>query len=171
MATAQSSTGTSSQKRQSAASQDAIALLKQDHRTVEDLFDEFEKARKEERKQALVSQICQELTIHAELEEKAFYPQVQEALGEDRDLVAEARVEHASLKWLIAQIEKESGDKEMWEARVTVLKEYVEHHVKEEEKQMFPKVRKTELDLQAMGEVLVETKEKLTARIQKPAAH
>lgn len=162
-----SSTSSASQKK--AATPDALALLKNDHRTVEDLFEDFEKARKSERKQTLAAKICEELTIHAELEEKAFYPPVQAALAEpDRDLVAEARVEHASLKWLIAQIQKESPDSELYEAKMTVLREYVDHHVKEEEKQMFPKVRKTELDLDDLGRVLMQTKEQLT---QKLAAH
>lgn len=164
-------TSTQSAKRQ-AATPDALALLKRDHRMVEDLFEDYEKARKSDRKQALVAQICEELTIHAELEEKTFYPQVQKALPEsERDLVAEARVEHASLKWLIAQIQKESPDSEMWAARVTVLREYVDHHVKEEEKSMFPKVRKTELDLDEMGEMMAQTKAQLMEKMQKTQAH
>lgn len=170
MTTAQTSS-TKSEKTQT-ASLDALTLLKRDHRVVEDLFDEYEKARKSERKQALVGQICLELTIHAELEEKAFYPPVQEALAEsDRDLVAEARVEHASLKWLIAQIQKESSDSEQWAAKVKVLREYVDHHVKEEEKSMFPKVRKTDLDLAELGETMAQTKEQLTAKAPKAQPH
>lgn len=167
MTTAQSSS-TSNASQKKTATPDALALLKSDHRTVEDLFEDYEKARKSERKQTLAAKICEELTIHAELEEKAFYPQVQAALGDDRDLVAEARVEHASLKWLIAQLQKESPDSELYEAKMTVLREYVDHHVKEEEKQMFPKVRKTDLDLDELGQTLMQTKEQLT---QKLAAH
>lgn len=167
MTTAQSSS-TSNASQKKTAAPDALALLKSDHRTVEDLFEDYEKARKSERKQTLAAKICEELTIHAELEEKAFYPQVQSALGEDRDLVAEARVEHASLKWLIAQLQKESPDSELYEAKMTVLREYVDHHVKEEEKQMFPKVRKTDLDLDELGQTLMQMKEQLT---QKLAAH
>ncbi len=139
----------------------ALALLKADHRTVEDLFEEYEHARRNDRKQAIVQQICEELTVHAQLEEQAFYPQIQSALGEDKDLVDEARVEHNSLKWLIAQIEEETPDSDLYAAKVTVLKEYVQHHVKEEEKEMFPKVRKTDIDLDALGQTLYEAKQQL----------
>lgn len=139
----------------------AIALLKADHRTVEDLFEEYEHARRKDRKQALVRQICEELTLHAELEEKAFYPEAQKALGDDHDLVNEAIVEHASLKWLISQIEGMKDDDELYAAEVTVLKEYVQHHVKEEEKEMFPKLRKTDLDLDALGQTLFEAKQQM----------
>ena len=143
-------------------SQNAIALLKNDHRTVEDLFEEYEHARRADRKQTIVQQICEELTVHAQLEEQAFYPAAQKALGsEDRDLVDEARVEHNSLKWLIAQLEQEAPDSELYAAKVTVLKEYVQHHVKEEEKEMFPKLRKTDLDLDELGQTLLATKQQL----------
>lgn len=147
--------------------QNAIALLKSDHRTVEDLFEEYEHARKAERKQALVQQICDELTVHAQLEETAFYPAAQKALGkEGEDLVDEAKVEHNSLKWLIAQLEEEGPDSALYEAKVTVLKEYVQHHVKEEEKEMFPKLRKTDLDLDDLGATLLETKQQLQQQLQ-----
>jgi hemerythrin-like domain-containing protein len=109
-----------------------------------------------------VQQICEELTVHAQLEEQAFYPEAQKALGDERDLVDEARVEHASLKWLIAQLENEGPDSELYGARVTVLKEYVQHHVREEEKEMFPKLRKTELDLDRLGQTLFEVKQQLS---------
>lgn len=139
----------------------AIAVLKNDHRTVEDLFEEYEHARRADRKQALVQQICEELTVHALLEEQAFYPAAQKALGEEGDLVEEARVEHASLKWLIAQLESEASGSPTYAAKVTVLKEYVQHHVREEEKEMFPKLRKTNLDLDELGQTLLATKTKL----------
>lgn len=165
MATTQ---GTSTRTEKSpATSQDALSLLKADHRAVSELFEDYEKARKAERKQSLVEKICEELTVHAELEEKAFYPAVQAALPEDdRDLVAEARVEHASLKWLIAQLQQEAPDSELYAAKVTVLQEYVDHHVKEEEKSMFPKVRKTEIDLDELGQTLAATKQELLAKVQ-----
>lgn len=146
--------------------QDAIALLKSDHRKVEDLFEEHEKARKAERKQLLVSQICDELTVHAQLEEQEFYPKVQEALPNDGDLVAEARVEHASLKWLIEQLQSEDAGSELYDAKVKVLQEYVAHHVKEEEKQMFPKVRKSDLDLDALGEAMAQVKDGMKKALQ-----
>lgn len=144
----------------------AIALLKNDHRTVEDLFEEYEHARRADRKQAIVKEICQELTVHAQLEEQAFYPEAQKALGnDDQDLITEAKVEHNSLKWLIAQLEAEAPDSELYAAKVIVLKEYVQHHVKEEEKEMFPKLRKTDLDLDDLGQILLKTKEQLQRKI------
>jgi hemerythrin superfamily protein len=140
---------------------DAIALLKSDHRKVEDLFDEFEKATRKDRKEKIVEQICLELTVHAQLEEQEFYPPAQAALGDDADLVDEATVEHASLKWLIAQIQSEGVESDLYDAKVKVLQEYVSHHVKEEEKEMFPKLKKTDLDLQELGGKLEAAKAKL----------
>lgn len=157
------STGT--QKGSRARSTNAIALLKNDHRTVEELFDEYEHARRSDRKKAIVLQICEELTVHAQLEEQAFYPEAQKALGDEGDLVEEARVEHASLKWLIAQLESEDSGSETYAAKVTVLKEYVQHHVGEEEKEMFPKLRKTDLDLDELGKTLIEAKAALQANL------
>ena len=145
---------------------DALALLKADHRTVEALFEEFESARKPERKLSIVQSICDELTVHAELEETKFYPAVREALKRDEDLIDEAEVEHASLKWLISQLRSARPDSDHFEARVTVLKEYVQHHVKEEEKSMFPKIRKSSLDTSALGVVLQEAKEKIQAKLK-----
>lgn len=161
MTTTRSSENRSKESTASTRVPNAITLLKNDHRTVEDLFEEYEHARRNDRKQALVQQICEELTVHALLEEQEFYPPAQQALGEDKDLVEEAQVEHASLKWLIAQLESEAPDSELYAAKVTVLKEYVQHHVKEEEKEMFPKLRKTDLDLDALGQTLFEAKKKL----------
>lgn len=172
MTTPRANQSSTSEKRtgRGAKSQNAIALLKSDHRTVEDLFEEYEHARRADRKQAIVQQICEELTIHAQIEEQVFYPEAKKALSkEESDLIDEAQVEHNSLKWLIAQLEAETPDSPLYAAKVTVLKEYVEHHVKEEEKEMFPKIRKTDLDLEALGEVLLETKEQLQQKI--PAKH
>ncbi|HEX7114445.1 MAG TPA: hemerythrin domain-containing protein [Steroidobacter sp.] len=139
---------------------DAVALLKQDHRTVEALFDQFEKAEEEERS-SLAERICQLLTVHAQIEEEILYPAAREALeeeGEDVDLVAEAKVEHTTAKELIGKIEAMSGEEEEFPATVKVLGEYVKHHVKEEEGELFPKLRKTELDLKEMGNRLAERK-------------
>jgi hemerythrin superfamily protein len=151
----------------SARTTDAIALLKADHRTVEQLFSEFEEAKRSDQKARIVKQICTELTVHAKLEESDFYPAAQEALNsDDEDLVDEAKVEHASLKWLIGQLESAGPDADLYDAKVTVLKEYVQHHVKEEEKEMFPKLKKTDLDLKALGAKMAATKEKLTQDIK-----
>lgn len=155
---AQTASTRSKQKTGATAAPDAIALLKADHRTVEELFEKFENAKRSDQKVRLAQEICDELTVHAAVEEQDFYPAAQEVLSGDKDLIDEAKVEHASLKWLIAQIEAESPDSELWESKVIVLKEYVEHHVKEEEKEMFPKLKKTELDLKALGAQLAASK-------------
>ncbi|HEY6130511.1 MAG TPA: hemerythrin domain-containing protein [Halioglobus sp.] len=144
---------------------DALELLKADHRKVEKLFAEFESARKTERKQQIIETICTELTMHAALEESTFYPAVREALPDEDDLLDEAAVEHASLKWLIGQLEAEDLEDELYDAKVMVLKEYVKHHVKEEEKEMFPKIRKSALDTKELGQVLQTVKQDLQAEV------
>jgi hemerythrin superfamily protein len=143
---------------------DAIALLKADHRAVEELFEQFEKSRSPAKKADLAQEICTELTIHAQVEEEVFYPVAKEAL-KDHDLVPEAIVEHSTMKDLIAQILEgdPEADAEMYDAKVKVLSEYVQHHVKEEEKELFPKVRDTKIDLNELGEQLQERKEELQA--------
>jgi hemerythrin superfamily protein len=139
---------------------DAIALLRADHKTVKDLFEQFEKTRKDERKEALAEQICKELSVHAQIEEEIFYPATREVIREE-DLVDEATVEHQSAKDLIAQIREGSASDDLWEAKVKVLGEYIDHHVKEEQNEMFPMVKKTKLDLKALGEQLMARKMEL----------
>ena len=156
----------SKQKTTATNAPDAIALLKADHRAVEELFEKFENSRRADQKAKIAQDICNELTVHAGIEEKDFYPAAQQALEDDKDLVDEARVEHASLKWLIAQIEQEAPDSELFDAKVKVLKEYVAHHVKEEEKEMFPKLRKTDLDLDELGATLQAAKQELQRRLK-----
>jgi hemerythrin superfamily protein len=122
------------------AANDAIALLKADHKEVAEMLERFGTARST--KEKLAHQICQSLTIHAQIEEEIFYPAAREALGDDgEDLLDEAKVEHQSLKELIAKIEG-GNDDDLFEANVKVLGEYVKHHVKEEENELFPNVRK-----------------------------
>ncbi|HEY8537424.1 MAG TPA: hemerythrin domain-containing protein [Steroidobacteraceae bacterium] len=142
------------------APRDAIALLKQDHRTVEKLFDEFEKADDDEL-QSLAHRICQLLTVHAQIEEELFYPQAKDALEDDEEsleLVHEAAIEHQSAKDLIAKIEGMTSDDEKFKATVKVLAEYVKHHVKEEENELFPETKKAGLDLKEIGTRLFERK-------------
>lgn len=149
---------------------DAIDLLKQDHREVESLFREFESSDDDARKVELAETICAELTVHAEIEEKIFYPAAREAMPEDKqDLVPEAIVEHASLKKLIADIDGSSPRDELFEANVKVLSEYVKHHVREEETELMPAVRRTDIDLEALGERLMERKEALKSSQRQPA--
>ena len=140
--------------------QDAIALLRADHKKVSDLFEQFEKARNADKKKALATEICQELTVHATIEEEIFYPAAREVLN-DREMVPEALVEHASLKKLIADIENGESEREMFDARVKVLSEFVKHHVKEEQNELFPTVKKTKLDTEALGEQLAARKAEL----------
>jgi hemerythrin-like domain-containing protein len=149
----------STQTRSSDSPRDAIALLKQDHRTVSALFEEFEKADEEEQS-SIAQRVCQLLTVHATIEEELLYPAAKEALEdeEDEDLVNEAEVEHASAKDLIAKIEGMSSDDEHFKATVTVLGEYIKHHVKEEENELFPQLKKTELDLKELGSRLADRK-------------
>jgi hemerythrin superfamily protein len=141
---------------------DALALLKADHDLVQDLFAEFEKARTEKQKATVAEEICTELTIHAQIEEEIFYPAVREAIDED-DLMDEAEVEHASAKDLIAQIEQSEPGEQQFDAKVTVLGEYVKHHIKEEQSEMFPKVRKADLDLKELGAAMSARKAELEA--------
>jgi len=145
--------------------QDAIALLKQDHRTVEELFAEFEKASGEGRKQKLAHQICLELSVHATIEEEIFYPACEGKV--DEDLLKEAYVEHDGAKVLIADIEAGDGQTDdFFDAKVKVLQEQIEHHVEEEEKRMegpFSQARKAGLDMEALGEQLAQRKTELTA--------
>src|SRR5687767_425922 len=146
--------------RSSSAGMDAITLLRTDHRNVQEMFDQFEKTRSGDRKKSLAEKICQELTVHAQIEEEIFYPAAREALREE-DLIDEATVEHQSAKDLIAQIEGSSAGSELFDAKVKVLGEYIKHHVKEEQNEMFAQIRKTKLDLKALGEQMQARKMEL----------
>lgn len=144
------------------APRDAIALLKQDHRAVEALFEQFEDA-DEAQQDSIAERVCQLLTVHAQIEEEIFYPAAKEVFDEEEecDRVFEAEVEHGSAKELIAKIEGMTSDDPTFKATVKVLSEYVKHHVREEENELFPAMRKTEADLKALGERLSERKYEL----------
>ena len=155
----------SKQKSAGAGKDDAISLLMEDHKAVKKLFKEFESLKEEEdseQKAEVVQQICTQLTIHAQVEEEIFYPAVREAI-EDEDMMDEADVEHAGAKELIAQLEDMEPDDDHYDSKVTVLSEYIDHHVKEEEGQMFPQVKKAKLDIQALGAAILQRKEELMA--------
>jgi hemerythrin-like domain-containing protein len=143
--------------------QDATALLRADHKHVSGLFAEYKKARSSENKKDIVAKICKELTVHAQIEEEIFYPAVQQAL-KDKTLVPEATVEHATLKALVAQVEGAEPDSEMFDAKIEVMSEYVQHHVKEEQNEMFPKAKASKMDLMELGEQLAERKAELLAQ-------
>jgi len=136
----------------------ALRLLKEDHARVRSMFDKFEKTESGREKQVLAQTICHEIKVHAQLEEEIFYPAVRQAI-EDEDIMNEADVEHASAKQLIAQIETADPTEEHFDALVTVLGEYIKHHVKEEESEMFKQIKRSDLDLEALGETMQEFKE------------
>ncbi|WP_116809481.1 hemerythrin domain-containing protein [Steroidobacter cummioxidans] len=143
------------------APRDAIALLKQDHRAVEALFDEFMDADESEQSE-LATRICQMLTVHTQIEEELLYPQAKQAFDEEDDeMVYEAEIEHGSAKELIAKIEAGTPEDPEFKPLVTVLCEYVKHHVKEEEKELFPALKETELDLKELGSQLAQRKMQL----------
>jgi hemerythrin superfamily protein len=147
--------------------QDAIALLKEDHRTVEELFEKFEKASGDGRKQAIAEEICLDLSVHAQIEEEIFYPACEGKVEED--LLKESYVEHDGAKLLIAEILAGGPDDEFYDAKVKVLSEEIEHHVEEEEKRMeglFAQARKAGLDMDALGEQLAARKEQLTEQFK-----
>jgi len=147
--------------------QDAIALLKQDHRTVEELFEKFEKATGDGRKQAIAEEICLDLSVHAQIEEEIFYPACEGKV--DEDLLKESYVEHDGAKLLIAEILAGGPNDEFYDAKVKVLSEEIEHHVEEEEKRMeglFAQARKAGLDMDALGEQLAARKQELTEQFK-----
>ena len=146
----------------SARPKEATALLRADHKLVSDLFAEYDKARSTDKKLKLVTEICTELSVHAQVEEEIFYPAVKAAL-KDTELVPEATVEHATLKDLIAQVEGVQPDGEMFDAKIKVLSEYVKHHVKEEHTEMFPKAKATKLDMLELGAQIAARKSELMA--------
>lgn len=145
------------------APKDAIAMLKADHVAVSKKFAEYEKSRSVAKKRDLVAEICTALSVHAQIEEEIFYPAVKAKL-KDKLLVPEATVEHASLKDLIAQIEGVEPDGEMFDAKVKVLSEYVKHHVKEEQNEMFPRAKASTLDMVELGTRMSERKADLMAQ-------
>ena len=157
-------TTTAASKKSTSApkAQDATAMLRADHKSVDALFAAYEKTRAMTKKKALVTQICNELTVHAQIEEEIFYPAVKKAL-KDKELVPEATVQHASLKDLIAQVKDVKPEGEMFDAKIKVLSEYVKHHVKEEQNQMFPKAKASKLDMMQLGAQMAARKEELMA--------
>ena len=146
---------------------DAIALLKADHRKVEQLFAAFEEAKGASRKEKLAREICTELKIHTMLEEEIFYPALRGKIEDD--MLDEAYVEHDGAKVLVNDIEAGGPDEEFYDAKVKVLQEQIEHHVKEEEQPaegMFAQCRKTDVDLVAMRDQMLARKEELMAQAE-----
>jgi len=172
---AKKSAGSSSSRTPARAtrSKDACDLLEADHKAVRKLFDEYRalcesRARSAQtQKRELAQRICRELTVHTQIEEEIFYPAARGAI-KDKALLNEATVEHASARELIEQIQSMDDSDELFDARVQVLGEYVEHHVKEERTQLFPKVRQSRLNLLALREELEQRKEQLMSQMLEP---
>ena len=151
-------------RKQEKSGTDAITLLKQDHEAVRQMFEEFEKA-DEDRKFELAAEICQALTVHATIEEEIFYPQVREAI-EAEDMMLEAEIEHDTVKNLIERVQEGEVDETQLSAMIKVMNEYVNHHVNEEQRRMFPRVKRADIDLEALGKELLERKTELEAELQ-----
>lgn len=145
--------------------QDAITLLKSQHDEVKAKFDEYEELgeRAMVSKKKLADEICEALIMHTTIEEEIFYPALRATSKEMEDMLDEAFVEHASAKDLIAQVQEMEPGEDYYDAKVKVLGEYVSHHVEEEEEEMFPKVRKLKLDLEAMGAEMAARRDELLA--------
>ena len=144
---------------------DAITLLTNDHAEVNELFEQYKTLADDagsmsQDKQNLAEEICTMLTVHAMIEEEIFYPAVRDAL-DDGKLLDEAEIEHQAAKDLVAQIQDAEPDDALYDARVIVLGEYVNHHVQEEEGELFPQVRESGLDLEALGAEMSARQEEL----------
>ena len=162
MATAKKKKAPKGGRSKALASQDAIGVLKADHRQVEEWFEAFEATNASTRKQKLATQICKALQVHTQIEEEIFYPAFLEAT-DDKNTHHEAEVEHAGAKKLIAEIEGSGPDDDYYDAKVKVLSEMIKHHVNEEERRggMFAEARQSEMDLKALGEQLAARKKEL----------
>jgi hemerythrin superfamily protein len=145
-----------------AAVPDAIKMLTAEHKEVKALFEEYDALVESDGeaadKQALAQEICTRLTVHATVEEEIFYPRAREVLGGHEDLIDEADVEHTTAKGLIAQIEQSNPDEELYDAKIKVLGEYIDHHVQEEEGEIFPKIKKGGLDIDSLGAEMADRK-------------
>ena len=142
----------------------AIDLLEEDHRLVEGFFEEYEKLQAATEKEQLGLKICLALQVHAQIEEEVFYPAAREAIKQ-AELIDEAIVEHAAAKQLIAEIESMDASDELYDAKVKVLGEQVSHHIEEEEDELFPQVKSSELDLVALGKKMAERKTTLFQQV------
>ena len=150
--------------------ENAITMLKTDHQKVKKLFEDFEEAEKSTARQKIVAEALLELKIHATIEEEFFYPAVRQQIDDEEGIMDEADEEHHVAKILIAELEAMQGDEDHWEAKFKVLAESVRHHIKEEEGQMFPEAKKTDIDFVALGERMAELKGQLQQEGVPPGA-
>jgi hemerythrin superfamily protein len=153
-------------KERQQASRNAFDVLEEDHREVEEWFDEYDEIKDsdENRKTDLAEKICLALKVHAQIEEEIFYPQAREA-SQDNDLIDEALVEHSTVKNLIGEIEEMEVGEELYDAKIRVLGEMVKQHIKEEEEELFPELQSTKMDLDVVGKELADRKQELMAEM------
>lgn len=168
MKTAQKAPASSLSSKQSG--EDVIELLTKDHSDVKKLFKEYQKLAQDKapaaKRSAIAQEVCAALTVHATVEEELFYPAVRSAADAAQPQLDEAEVEHASVKELIDQIQDMEPDDDLFDAKMKVLGEYVDHHAKEEEAEMFPKAKKEDLDLKELGAQVRARKEELQAAME-----
>jgi hemerythrin superfamily protein len=160
------SQGASRNKERQQASRNAFDVLEEDHREVEEWFDEYDELKDsdEDRRAELAEKICLALKVHAQIEEEIFYPRAREAAKDD-DLIDEAIVEHATVKNMIAEIEEMDVGEELYDAKIRVLGEMVKRHIREEEEELFPELQSAKMDLDAVGKELAERKEELMSEM------
>ena len=153
-------------KERQQAARSAFDVLEEDHREVEEWFDEYDELKDsdEGRKGELAEKICLALKVHAQIEEEIFYPRAREATKDD-DLLDEAIVEHATVKNMIAEIEEMDVGEELYDAKIRVLGEMVKRHIREEEEELFPELQSAKMDLDAVGKELAERKEELMSEM------
>ncbi len=140
---------------------DAIAMLKADHEKVKSLFDDFESTESKSEQKKIAKEAIHELKVHATIEEKLFYPAVREEMDDEEGIMEEADEEHHVAKVLIAELDKMTGEEEHWEAKFIVLAENIRHHIKEEEGEMLPEAKKTDIDFEVLGQRMWDMKQKL----------
>lgn len=151
-------------KRAGGRQPEAISMLIEDHQKVQKLFKTFDRTEDEQQQEELAKQICNELTVHTELEEQVFYPAAREVL-EKSDTVDEAEIEHQVAKELVEKIKQSRPQDDEFCALVTVLCEYVNHHIEEEQTELFPQLKKTEIDFDALGEEMQQKKQELRSEL------
>ncbi len=142
---------------------DALEMLKSDHREVEALFKEYEELAAADdvaAKDIVATEICEKLTVHAQVEEELFYPAARQVLDQEK-IVDEAEEEHAEAKQLIAELEEMSPEDDAFDATVKALSEAIAHHVEEEESEMFPKLQEAGMETETLGEEMAERKQEI----------
>jgi hemerythrin superfamily protein len=152
------------------SSREAMTLLKKDHDAVKKLFDRFEDIESVSEMKEIVREACAELKVHARVEEEIFYPSLRQKMEDEEGLLDEADEEHHEAKILVAELELMSGDEDNYRAKFEVLAENVRHHIKEEETELFPKARKTEIDFDALGDQMYARKQELMMNGVEPDA-